>query len=131
MIVFLADTIESPIEAALAEALMMACAHYAHSPHTLEVRAQHPIGRYRADFALRVLSADGAELGRMVVEADGREFHDVERDAKRDADLDALGWPTHRYTGSAIHANAAECAADVVQWLAWYTRPKAAQERAA
>lgn len=131
MLVFIADRLESPIEQALAEALMLACAHYAHSERTLEVRCQHPIGRYRADFALRVVGTDGAELGRMVVEADGREFHDVKRDAERDAELLAMGWPTHRYTGSAIHKNPHECAADAVAWLAWYARPRLGKERAA
>lgn len=53
---------------------------------------QFPIGRYIADFA--------NPWTREVVECDGRQWHDPEKDAARDAWMQAQGWRVHRITGS-------------------------------
>lgn len=67
--------------------------------------AQYGIGRFRADFAFPEV--------RILVECDGRAWHDPERDGRRDAALRRLGWEPLHFTGSAIVADAAACAARV------------------
>jgi DNA helicase-2/ATP-dependent DNA helicase PcrA len=66
---------------------------------------QFGISRMRVDFAF-------PESG-LVVEADGREWHDRLRDARRDAVLHDLGWVVARFTGAQINRNAADVAAEV------------------
>ncbi len=68
----------------------------------LKFRRQAPMGPYDLDFlCLR---------HRLVVEADGP-FHDPERDAVRDAWLNAKGFKVLRFTNSEIH-NSPEFVAD-------------------
>jgi very-short-patch-repair endonuclease len=55
---------------------------------------QYGIKRYTADFAFPPF--------RIVVECDGRGFHDKAKDRRRDAHLQRLGWTTHRFTGTEI-----------------------------
>jgi len=61
----------------------------------LQPRIQFGIVHYRADFAF--------PSQRLVVEADGRDWHDPARDAVRDKALRALGWVTLRFPGWRIH----------------------------
>jgi DNA helicase-2/ATP-dependent DNA helicase PcrA len=61
----------------------------------LEPRVQFGIGAYRADFAF--------PSARLVVEADGRGWHDPRRDDARDRSLRSLGWVTERFPGWRIH----------------------------
>jgi DNA helicase-2/ATP-dependent DNA helicase PcrA len=67
--------------------------------------AQYGIGRYRADFAFPDV--------RLVVECDGRPWHDPDRDRERDAALRRKGWEPLHFTGSEISRDAAACAARV------------------
>ncbi len=67
--------------------------------------AQYGIGPYRADFAFPEV--------RLVVECDGRQWHDPGRDAQRDAALRRLGWEPLHFTGSEINVNPAACASRV------------------
>lgn len=54
--------------------------------------------KYRADFVI-----DNLKGQRFLVECDGRNFHDAEGDAKRDAEIEeALGMKTFRLTGREI-----------------------------
>jgi len=76
---------------------------------SLQPEVQYGIGRYRVDFAF--------PPHRLVVEADGRAWHDAVRDADRDAHLAALGWMTLRFTGSEIYRDAAGVAARVAAAL--------------
>lgn len=78
-------------------------------------RIQYGIGRFRADFAFpeRLL----------VVEADGRGWHDVHRDRLRDETLGRQGWQVLRFTGSQIFRDAAKCAETVA--AAYTKRPEA------
>jgi very-short-patch-repair endonuclease len=62
--------------------------------------AQAPIGPYTADFLVE---------GRLVVECDGAAYHDEATDAARDEHIRALGYPTVRLTGRAIHADPDRC----------------------
>ena len=67
--------------------------------------AQYGIGPYRADFAFP------AEC--LVVECDGRPWHDPDHDRRRDAALRHKGWEPLHFTGSEITIDAASCAARV------------------
>ena len=69
--------------------------------------AQYGIGKYRADFAFTDV--------RLVVECDGRQWHDPERDRRRDAALRRKGWEPIHFTGSEITRDAAACAASVAR----------------
>lgn len=103
----------------------------------ISVFPQHPIGRYRVDFALVYLvngrvpinwrikplqsyAADKAT--RLIVELDGHEFHD--RDEKqrryekaRDRYLQKSGFKVFRYTGSEIYQNPSKAVAECVAYL--------------
>ncbi len=71
----------------------------------LQPRAQYGIGPYRVDFAFpeRLLA----------VEADGRGWHDAERDQIRDQRLAAQGWQTVRFSGSRIWRESSACAEEI------------------
>ena len=70
--------------------------------------AQAPIGPYVADFLVE---------GRLVVECDGAAWHDEATDAARDDHIRALGYPTVRFTGRAIHSHADRCLQRIRQAL--------------
>jgi DNA helicase II / ATP-dependent DNA helicase PcrA len=72
--------------------------------------AQYGIGKYRADFAFTDV--------RLVVECDGRPWHDPDRDRRRDAALRRSGWEPIHFTGSEITRDAATCAAAVAREVA-------------
>ena len=72
--------------------------------------AQYGIGKFRADFAFTDV--------RLVVECDGRQWHDPDRDRVRDAALRRMGWETLHFTGSEIVMDAASCVARVATALA-------------
>lgn len=73
------------------------------------IQCQVPIHGYRADFI--VTQGDR----RIVVEADGADWHtspdQVKRDALRDAAMRRWGYEVIRFTGSQINADAVGCAA--------------------
>lgn len=56
---------------------------------------QFPIGPFFVDFANPV--------AKLVIECDGKAFHDAEKDGKRDAYLKARGWSVYRFTGAECH----------------------------
>jgi very-short-patch-repair endonuclease len=69
--------------------------------------AQYGIANYRADFALTDV--------RLVVECDGRPWHDPDRDRRRDQALGRRGWEVIHFTGSEITRDAAGCAGKVLR----------------
>ena len=83
----------TPIEARLLEALRVL---------GLRPVAQFGIDRWRADFALTD--------SRVVIECDGRAWHDPARDLARDAQLRRRGWEPIHFSGSEINADAEACA---------------------
>lgn len=94
----------TPIERALQEALVVA---------GIDATAQAKFGPYRLDFLVE--HADR----RIALEADGRGFHEPERDAKRDAELRSMGVEkVLRFTGREIFRDAPACAARVAEYLA-------------
>jgi DNA helicase II / ATP-dependent DNA helicase PcrA len=89
----------TPIERMLAKAM---------EKRGILYEAQVPVGPYRADFVVTV-----EETGsRLCVEADGRDFHEAEKDALRDAALVAEHGIAEvvRFSGSQIWQDAARCA---------------------
>jgi very-short-patch-repair endonuclease len=53
---------------------------------------QFPVGKYMVDF--------GDPVRRIAIECDGKEFHqDYKKDARRDAEIESLGWSVHRISG--------------------------------
>jgi very-short-patch-repair endonuclease len=84
---------------------------------TMHVDTQVPLGRFRVDILVRVTLA-GKELGTVVVECDGHDFHErtkaqAERDRSRDREMTLAGHTVLRFTGSEIHRDLPRCAADV------------------
>jgi hypothetical protein len=67
---------------------------------------QYPIGRYRVDFAI--------PDEKIAIEIDGREFHStadqLTKDARRQREIQSLGWTVIRFSGSEIYENAYICA---------------------
>ena len=93
----------------------------------VEFRAQVPIGPYRVDF----LALGPRGHGGLVVECDGRAFHDPNLDRVRDSDLKRLGYEVVRFTGSQIFRDPARCASvvrDRLQTLAPERRATAINE---
>ncbi|RWM04046.1 DUF559 domain-containing protein [Mesorhizobium sp.] len=66
---------------------------------------QHPVGKYRLDFAI--------PDKRIAIELDGHEYHKTKyqrtHDAKRDRWLYGQGWTVLRFTGTEIHQNLDRC----------------------
>ena len=52
---------------------------------------QFPVAGVFVDFA--------NPSAKVAIECDGKNFHDAETDAKRDAKLEATGWTVYRFTG--------------------------------
>lgn len=77
------------------------------------IRPQAHLGPHRVDFLI-----GGKGLKSLIVECDGREFHhasreQIERDRRRDAELDALGYRVFRYPGTQIYNEVWYAAAEV------------------
>lgn len=77
---------------------------------------QLPLGRYRTDFALATRS--GPHVKFVIVECDGRDFHDSDHQKQRDAERDAYLRSRRdvldviRFPGAAIYRSPANCASE-------------------
>lgn len=71
----------------------------------LSPRVQYDIPPYRVDFAFEDVN--------LAVEADGREWHDPDKDRSRDEKLEELGWHVMHFSGADIWADAESCAEQV------------------
>lgn len=59
---------------------------------------QFPVGRYFVDF--------GNPVWKVAIECDGKQWHvDAQRDAERQASIEALGWSVYRITGKDCHTD--------------------------
>jgi very-short-patch-repair endonuclease len=71
----------------------------------LHIYPQHPVGKYRLDFAI--------PDKRVAIELDGHEYHKTKyqrtHDAKRDRWLYGQGWHVLRFTGTEIHQDLNRC----------------------
>lgn len=82
--------------------------------------AQHPIGRYRVDFAVP------DEM--IAIEIDGREFHranidQIVKDRERQREIEAQGWTVVRFTGSEVYQSPERCICEVRR-LIWLNQLK-------
>lgn len=80
------------------------------------ILTQVPVGKYRADFVIASVVADGEayRVSVVAVECDGKAFHDahstqVDRDRARDRVFQEYGLPVIRFTGSELYRNFAGC----------------------
>lgn len=71
----------------------------------LHLYPQHPVGRYRLDFAI--------PAKRIAIELDGHDYHKTKyqrtHDARRDRWLFGQGWHVLRFTGTEIHQDLDQC----------------------
>jgi very-short-patch-repair endonuclease len=71
----------------------------------LHIYPQHPVGKYRLDFAI--------PDKRVAIELDGHQYHKTKyqrtQDAKRDRWLYGQGWHVLRFTGTEIHQDLDRC----------------------
>lgn len=99
--------IESPIEWLMFGAL---------NEMALRVTPQFKVGKYRVDFLI-----DGTNI---CVELDGHEYHKTKeqrtRDAKREREIESLGYRVVRFTGSEVFRDPIDCAYDVFNVYAEY-----------
>lgn len=74
---------------------------------------QHPVLRYRIDFAL-----PARKIG---IELDGFRNHsstaDIAKDRKRQRELEALGWYIIRFGGAEVHRDAVACAVETARLI--------------
>lgn len=75
---------------------------------------QYHIGRYRVDFAL--------PDKHVIIELDGHEYHKTKKqrtaDARRERNLQELGWRVIRFTGTEIYQDAQDCVEQVKRLIA-------------
>ena len=91
----------------------------------LDIKMQHSVGNYRADFLVSWVSEvrpEGIASVSTVVEADGHDFHErtkkqAAHDKRRDREMQAQGLAALRFTGSEIHRDAFACAGEVFDFL--------------
>lgn len=105
---------ESPIELKLLQAIRGWLEHS--DIEDVTARTQVRMGKYRAD----ILLTEHGRNRRLVVECDGREWHNSEkqvaRDKMRDRWFASKDIPVMRFSGSEIHRDARGCAAQIGEW---------------
>lgn len=69
----------------------------------LSFKSQVKLDRFYVDFLVEVNNT------KVIVECDGREYHDAVRDAERDKELKKEGYSICRFSGSEIYNNCDEC----------------------
>lgn len=78
--------------------------------------------KYVLDFAVI------GDAFRLAIECDGREYHAaqvyVDRDRRRQQELEREGWSFLRFTGTQITRDVAACGLQVQQWLDTRTQPQ-------
>jgi very-short-patch-repair endonuclease len=123
LIVGTTERCDSPIEAALLEALWAVGAELCDNgwfvvrPH-FEVETKDSV--YRVDFLVGAIMRE--HLLQAVVECDGHDFHEktkeqARHDKARDRALQRRGFNVIRFTGSEIHQDADRCAREVFQTM--------------
>lgn len=123
-----AKTCDSPLEFELFQYLKATVDGFNNSNKThFWVHNQYPIvangNRYRADFLICPAGSEGyTDRPNLVIECDGHDFHEktkaqVQRDKKRDRDLQISGYRIMRFSGSEIFKNPGKCAREVKDFL--------------
>lgn len=101
-------TIFTPIEEKLRMAL---------EANNLSYQAQVRIGRHTVDFLVEVQDKQ------VIVECDGKAYQDPSTDKERDKGLTSQGYPTCRFSGSDIHADADKCIEMIRTALSYQAQP--------
>lgn len=124
------DATESPIEALLYKAILMAGMLQAtflnvrsretESVFDLSMLTQQSVEGYRVDFMFLAKTVKG-RIGRLAVECDGHAYHErtkeqAAKDRARDRRLQELGFTVYRFTGSEIYRDAFKCARQICNW---------------
>jgi very-short-patch-repair endonuclease len=125
-----ANLCQSPIEQLALAGLVWSGDGYAHPPaeiwdpkihfgkmqSDIAIVPQHYIGDHRVDFAISIRVVAKEEI-KIAVECDGREYHQakeqMDRDTRRNRDLQIAGWNLLRFTGSEIWRDYKKPANDV------------------
>jgi len=101
-------TIFTPIEERLLTAL---------EAHQLTYEPQVHIGKYTVDFLV------GTQTNKVIVECNGRAYHEASKDAERDKVLSREGYPICHFSGSEITADVDTCIAAIQKALSYSTYP--------
>ena len=101
-------TIFTPIEEKMLTAL---------EAHQLAYQPQVRIGRYTVDFLV------GVQDQKVIVECDGKAYHDPAKDSERDKVLSLEGYPICRFSGSDIYADVEKCIETIQEALNYRTQP--------
>ncbi len=129
----LEKVLKSPIERYLASALIIEnqniiafnvgglCWGANRRLDTLLVSPQHEIAKFKVDFLLtyfRFISPGSEQKRSVVVECDGHDFHEKTKeqaayDKARERQIQAIGYPILRFTGSEIFADPLKCAREI------------------
>ena len=123
---------ESPIERDLLAGLLTADWGYFHTENAVihdcrneefpdepvVIAPQLVVARYRLDFAL--VLRRGKITRTVAIECDGKDYHDRERDNRRDEYLSALGIGTIRHGGQDIHRIPLGCANEIAEGVAFW-----------
>jgi len=72
---------------------------------------QYNIGQYRADFAI--------PSGQIVIECDGKKYHDAVNDAERDRKLKQMGWIVIRFLSEKILMDPSYCSSKIHDEYPW------------
>ena len=128
------DCTKSPIESKLLTALIVSnsCGmriqaedngmSWGDTNFCLIVNIQKKIGRYNVDFLIEekdIWKEDKKiPVKKLIVECDGHDFHEktkeqVSRDKRRERNLQAMGFPIYRFSGSEIYKSPTKCAESI------------------
>lgn len=75
------------------------------------LQSQYYIGQYRVDFAI--------PSGQIVIECDGKKYHDAITDAERDGKLKQLGWIIIRFSSEKILIDPSYCSSKTHEEYPW------------
>ena len=113
-------TIFTPIEERLRAAL---------EKHQVAYQPQVRLGRYTVDFLVGERKKHAlSEANGVIVECDGRDYHEPGRDQRRDNALSVEGYPICHFSGAEIYADADKCVEKIQKSLARQVFPAYALE---
>lgn len=86
-----------------------------------QIHIQHPIGKYRTDFAIHLTAESGGKALSewFAVECDGYQFHhqtreQVTRDKVREREIIAAGFKVLRFSGTELHRDLPNAIAEIM-----------------
>src|SRR6266487_2554480 len=85
--------------------------------HHLSYQPQVRIGQYTVDFLVSI------QNNKVIVECDGKAYHDPSKDSKRDKVLSLEGYPICRFSGAELYADVDICIQTIQETLSYRTYP--------